>query len=190
MGSPPGMRWTGAGAWMTPSSQRRQAYFGRIVTTIDASLEVVTKLSAKRLFDEIRAAGYAGRYSRVSDYVRSARPRESVEPIIRFETPAGWQGQVDFGTFTLPWGRRHALVVVLGYWRGCTVLAVCRTLGSDFDYERFGCGLSAARSRLDETARMGLRRSLERRFPALAGCVDASASRRRARNAVTTPSTA
>ena len=36
---------------------------------------------------------------------------------MRFETPAGFQGQVDFGTFTLPWGRRHALVVVLGYSR-------------------------------------------------------------------------
>ena len=37
--------------------------------------------------------------------------------MIRFETPAGRQGQVDFGTFTLPWGRRHALLVVLGYSR-------------------------------------------------------------------------
>ena len=36
---------------------------------------------------------------------------------VRFETPAGRQGQVDFGTFTLPWGRRHALVIVLGYSR-------------------------------------------------------------------------
>ena len=26
-------------------------------------------------------------------------------------------GQVDFGTFTLPWGRRHALVIVLSYSR-------------------------------------------------------------------------
>ena len=38
-------------------------------------------------------------------------------PVVRFETPAGHQGQVDFGTFTLPWGRRHALLVVLGYSR-------------------------------------------------------------------------
>ena len=29
----------------------------------------------------------------------------------------GRQGQVDFGTFRFPWGRRHALVVVLGYSR-------------------------------------------------------------------------
>ena len=36
---------------------------------------------------------------------------------MRFETPAGRQGQVDFATFTLPWGRRHALVVVLSHSR-------------------------------------------------------------------------
>ena len=84
---------------------------------IDARLETFPKLSAKRLFDEVRAAGYAGCYSRVSDYVRAVRPREPVEAPVRFETPAGHQGQVDFGTFTLPWGRRHALVIVLGYSR-------------------------------------------------------------------------
>jgi len=84
---------------------------------IAARLEEFPALSAKRLFDEVRASGYAGGYSRVRDYVRSVRPRRAAEPVVRFETPAGRQGQVDFGTFTLPWGRRHALVVVLGYSR-------------------------------------------------------------------------
>jgi transposase len=45
------------------------------------------------------------------------RPLPPAEPLVRFETPAGFQGQVDFGTFQLPWGRRHALLVVLGYSR-------------------------------------------------------------------------
>ena len=71
---------------------------------IDARLEAFPKLSAKRLFDEVRAAGYPGCYSRVNDYVRATRPREPVESLVRFETPAGHQDQVDFGTFTLPWG--------------------------------------------------------------------------------------
>ena len=84
---------------------------------IDARLEAFPKLSAKRLFDEVRAAGYPGCYSRVNDYVRATRPREPVVSLVRFETPAGRQGQVDFATFTLPWGRRHALVIVLGYSR-------------------------------------------------------------------------
>ena len=61
--------------------------------------------------------GLSGLLRERANYVRVARPCEPVEPVVRFETPAGRQGQVDFGTFTLPWGRRHALVVVLGYSR-------------------------------------------------------------------------
>ena len=41
---------------------------------IDARLEAFPKLSAKRLFDEVRAAGYPGGYERVRDYVRTVRP--------------------------------------------------------------------------------------------------------------------
>ena len=84
---------------------------------IESRLEQFPKLSAKRLFDEVRAAGYPGGYSRVRDYMRAVRPREPTAALVRFETPAGRQGQVDFATFTLPWGRRHALLVVLGYSR-------------------------------------------------------------------------
>ena len=36
---------------------------------------------------------------------------------MRFETPPGHQGQVDFAEFRLPWGKRYALVVVLAYSR-------------------------------------------------------------------------
>ena len=81
---------------------------------IEVRLGEFPKLSAKRLFDEVRAAGYDGGYSRVRDYVREVRPREPLEAPVRFETPAGHQGQVDFGTFRLPWGRRHALLVSCG----------------------------------------------------------------------------
>ena len=84
---------------------------------IHERLEQFPKLSAQRLFDEARASGYPGGYSRVRDYVREVRPREPTDAVVRFETPAGRQGQVDFGTFRLPWGRRHALLVVLGYSR-------------------------------------------------------------------------
>ena len=84
---------------------------------IEARLEAYPLLSAQRLFEEIQAAGYPGGYTQVKDYVRQVRPRPPAEPIVRFETPAGFQGQVDFATFNLPWGRRYALLVVLGYSR-------------------------------------------------------------------------
>ena len=84
---------------------------------IDTRLAEFPKLTATRLFDEIRAAGYAGRYTQVKEYVRQVRPAPAPDPVVRFETPPGHQAQVDFAEFRLPWGKRYALLVVLGYSR-------------------------------------------------------------------------
>ncbi len=84
---------------------------------IDERLATYPKLSATRLYQEVRESGYGGSYSQVKRYARRVRPRPEPEPERRFETPPGRQGQVDFADFVLPWGRRHALVVVLGYSR-------------------------------------------------------------------------
>jgi transposase len=84
---------------------------------IDTRLAAYPELSAVRLLDEIRAAGYAGGYSQLKAYVRRVRPVPIPEPVIRFETPAGRQAQVDFARFRFPWGVRYALLVVLGYSR-------------------------------------------------------------------------
>ena len=67
-------------------------------------------LTAVRLFEEIKAAGYAGGYTQVKEYVRKVRPRAPEEPVVRFETPPGHQGQVDFADFRLPWGKRYAFL--------------------------------------------------------------------------------
>jgi transposase len=84
---------------------------------IDARLAEFPKLTATRLFDEIRAAGYAGGYTQIKEYVRRVRPAPAPDPVVRFETPPGHQAQVDFAEFRLPWGKRYALLVVLGYSR-------------------------------------------------------------------------
>lgn len=80
-------------------------------------LDAYPELSAVRLFEEIKATGYEGGYTQVKEYVRTVRPKPPEEPIVRFETPPGHQGQVDFADFRLPWGKRYALLVVLGYSR-------------------------------------------------------------------------
>ena len=84
---------------------------------IGARLVECPKLTATRLFKEVRDAACLGSYSQVKRYVRRVRPRPPEEPVQRFETPPGHQGQVDFADFRLPWGKRHALIVVLGYSR-------------------------------------------------------------------------
>ena len=85
--------------------------------TIQTRLEAYPKLSSVRLLEEIRAAGYDGGYTQLKEYVRSVRPRPPVEPVIRFETAPGRQVQVDFADFKFDWGKRYALMVVLGYSR-------------------------------------------------------------------------
>ena len=84
---------------------------------IDARLGEYPKLTVVRLFKEVQAAGYPGSYNQVKRYARKVRPRPPEDPVVRFETPPGHQGQVDFAHFRLPWGKRSALIVVLGYSR-------------------------------------------------------------------------
>jgi len=84
---------------------------------IGARLAEFPRLTAARLLAEIRAAGYAGGYTQLKEYVREVRPAPPPDPIVRFETPPGQQAQVDFAEFRLPWGKRYALVVVLAYSR-------------------------------------------------------------------------
>jgi transposase len=82
---------------------------------IEARLVEFPRLSGTRLLAECRAAGYVGGITQLRGFVRRLRP--APEPIVRFETEAGHQAQVDFAHCRLPWGVRYALVVVLGHSR-------------------------------------------------------------------------
>lgn len=83
---------------------------------IETRVAALPQLSSVRVLEEIRAAGYGGGYTQLKEYVRKIRP-SAEEPVVRFETPPGHQAQVDFADFKLPWGKRYALLVVLGYSR-------------------------------------------------------------------------
>src|SRR5579859_5444040 len=84
---------------------------------IDTRLATFPELSAVRLFEECRAAGYTGGLTQLKVYMRTVRPRPVEEPVIRFETAPGVQAQVDFADVRFPWGKRHAFMAVLGYSR-------------------------------------------------------------------------
>jgi transposase len=109
---------------------------------IQERLEAFPLLTSQRLFEELRSVGYPGGYTQLKEYVRQVRPHTAADPVVRFETPPGFQGQVDFGTFQLPWGRRYALLVVLGYSRLLwmrfyarqTLMTLIRGLESAFEF--------------------------------------------------------
>ncbi len=98
-------------------SAPRETKLDRYHGIIRERLDTYPALSAVRLFAEVQAAGYAGGITQVRDYVARVRPRPEPEPVVRFETAPGHQAQVDFAEFRFPWGKRHALLVVLGYSR-------------------------------------------------------------------------
>ncbi len=95
----------------------RPTKLDRYKAIIRERLETYPELSAVRLFEEVRAAGYPGSLTQLKVFVRRVRPRPPVEPVVRFETPPGKQAQVDFADVRFPWGKRFGLLVVLGYSR-------------------------------------------------------------------------
>jgi transposase len=117
-------RWINDGLLDQPIETIRARYGPR--TSVPKKIDVVTEiirarvkdfpqLSAVRLLAECRAAGYTGGISQLREFVRGLRPPP--EPVVRYETVAGHQAQVDFAFCRLPWGVRHALLVVLGHSR-------------------------------------------------------------------------
>jgi transposase len=84
---------------------------------IEDRLSKFPELSAVRLHEEARAAGYTGSLTQLKVFVQKVRPQKPADPLVRFETEPGEQAQVDFAHFRLPWGIRYALLVVLGYSR-------------------------------------------------------------------------
>jgi len=117
-------RWVAAGEVDRDPTTMRYGSRAPIPTKLDPykalieeRLGTYPELTAVRLFEQVRAAGYPRSLSQLKVFVRRVRPRPEPEPLVRFEIPPGKQGQVDFAEIRLPWGKRFALMVILGYSR-------------------------------------------------------------------------
>jgi len=69
--------------------------------TIQRLLEKYPRITGQRLWEELRDAGYDGGISILRDRLRRLRPRPKKTPVIRFETGAGLQGQMDWSPYTI-----------------------------------------------------------------------------------------
>jgi transposase len=100
-----------------PVRQRSATKLEPFKPIIEARLAQYPELSAVRLLEEVRASGYAGGITQLKLFVQQVRPKPAPEPLVRFETAPGQQAQVDFAEFSFSWGKRYALLLVLGYSR-------------------------------------------------------------------------
>ncbi|MDA8308631.1 MAG: IS21 family transposase [Deltaproteobacteria bacterium] len=84
-----------------PRKSRLDPYMPRIQTL----LEQFPDITGLRMFEELRDAGYDGGITILRDRLRSVRKRPKRDPVVRFETDPGFQGQMDWSPYAIPFTR-------------------------------------------------------------------------------------
>jgi transposase len=91
-------------------------------TVLQELLARYPDLTGVRLLEELKQRGFGGSYSTLRRRLQEVRPRNTPQPVQRFETGPGAQAQMDYATYDLDFGdegrrRVYAFSYVLGYSR-------------------------------------------------------------------------
>ena len=116
-------RQDGADTSDLPSPRRRRG--SQVDEYEDSMRELLARypdITATRVLQELRAAGYTGGYTILRERVNELRPRPSPKLVQRFETDPGVQAQMDYASYTIEFsheGRRRVNLFsyILGYSR-------------------------------------------------------------------------
>lgn len=98
-------------------------------------------IPAAVLFEEILAQGFQGKIRILSNYLAHFKPKPSPDRLVRFETPAGEQMQVDFTIIRRGQHALKAFVATLGYSRATYV--------HFYDHERTEAWIDGLRNAFD-----------------------------------------
>jgi transposase len=113
--------------WLNEQEPRRYQRTVKKPCKLDAYKDYIRErmeegcLNATVLFEEIQERGYTGGSTMVREFMKPLRPLVIQKATVRFETPPGYQAQVDWGKFAVEWAgatkRLYAFVKVLGHSR-------------------------------------------------------------------------
>lgn len=87
-----------------PIRQTRKSKLDEFNDRITEILKEFPAITGQRIFEELVKDGYDGGVSILRDHLRKIRVVEK-EPVIRFETGPGHQGQMDWSPYTIPFTR-------------------------------------------------------------------------------------
>jgi transposase len=83
----------------------RKSQLDPYLPLMQSLLKEFPDLTGLRMFEELREAGYKGGITILRERLKGIRKRPKREPVVRFETSAGTQGQMDWSPYTIPFTR-------------------------------------------------------------------------------------
>jgi transposase len=102
------------------------------IPRVRALLDQFPNITGERIFEELKADGYEGGISILRDRLRALRHLPKKDPVVRFETEPGAQGQMDWSPYTIRFTRTgKATVLCFSY-----ILAFSRRQYIDFALHR------------------------------------------------------
>lgn len=102
-----------------PRAAKLDPYKGYITERLAAAAPAL--IPATVLFAEVKERGYTGKLTMLKLFVASLKPAAVPEPVVRFETEAGEQMQVDWATIRRGADRLSVFVATLGWSRAAYV---------------------------------------------------------------------